>query len=146
MALLNHGLQHGIEKPLKTYWTNLTIGTEQAIKLLDVKMQNPFRILAAKKLKQIFNSNSHCNATQKRQAYIIKNLNHRLVTENAIIVKADKGKTTVIIYSDDFSKKVHNFLTENKFQTLKKNPQLTNTKNYYCKHYSNAISSSTRSR
>ena len=105
MALLNHGLQHGIEKPLKTYWTNLTIGTEQAIKLLDVKMQNPFRILAAKKLKQIFNSNSHCNATQKRQAYIIKNLNHRLVTENAIIVKADKGKTTVIIYSDDYLKK-----------------------------------------
>ena len=53
---------------------------------------------------------------------IIKNLNHKLVTENAIIVKADKGKTTVIIYSDDYSKKVHNFLTENKFQTLQKKP------------------------
>jgi len=68
------------------------------------------------------NSNRHYNATQKRQAYIVKNLNHRLVTENAIIVKADKGKTTVIIYSDDYSKKVHNFLTENKFQTLQKKP------------------------
>ena len=26
------------------------------------------------------------------------------------------------LYSDDYSKKVHNFLTENKFQTLQKNP------------------------
>ena len=65
MALLNHGLQHSIEKPLKTCWTNLKIETEQAIKLLDTKMQNPFRILATKKLKQIFTSNSHYNATQK---------------------------------------------------------------------------------
>jgi len=65
MALLNQGLQHSIEKPLKTYWINLIIETEQAIKLLGVKMQNPFRILATKKLKQIFNSNSHYKSTQK---------------------------------------------------------------------------------
>jgi hypothetical protein len=51
MALLKHGLQHSIEKSLKTYWMNLIIETEQAIKLLDVKMQYPFRILAAKKTK-----------------------------------------------------------------------------------------------
>ena len=130
MALLNHGLQCSIEKPLKTYLINLIIETEQAIKLLDVKMQNPFRILAAKKLKQNLNSNSHHNATQKRQAYIIKNLNHRLVTENAIIVKADEGKTVVIIYSDDYSKKVHNFLLKTNSRHFKKT-QLTNTKNYY---------------
>ena len=117
-------------KAIKTYWINLIIETEQAIKLLNVKMQNPFRILAAKKLKQILNSNSHYNATQKRQAYIIKNLNYRLVTENAIIVKADKVKTTVIIYSDDYSTKVHNFLTEKNSRHFKKT-QLTNTKNYY---------------
>ena len=95
--------------------------TERDIKLLDVKMQNHFRILAAKKLKQIFNSNSRYNATQKRKAYIINNLNHRVVTENAIVVKVDKGKTTVIIYSDDYSEKVHIFLTENKIQALQNN-------------------------
>ena len=120
MALLHYGVQHSIEKPLKTYWINLIIETEQAIKLLDIKMKNPSRVLAAIKLKQIFTSNNHYNATQKRQAYSIKNLNNRLVTENSIIVKADKGKPAVIIYSDDYSKKIHNFLTENKFQTLKK--------------------------
>ena len=34
---------------------------------------------------------------------------------------ADKGKTAVTIYSDDYSNKVQNaFLTKNKFQTLPK--------------------------
>jgi hypothetical protein len=60
----------------------------------------------------------------------MKKLNHKLVMENAILVPTDKGKTIVIIHLDDYSKKVHNFLTKNKFQTLKKN-QPINTKNYY---------------
>jgi hypothetical protein len=122
MALLNYGLQHSIEKPLKAYWINLIMETEQAIKLLDVKIQNPYRNLAAKKLKQIHISNGQYNATQTRHVYIIKKLNHILVTENEIMVPADKVKTTVIIYSDDYTNKVYAILTENKFHTLQQNP------------------------
>jgi hypothetical protein len=79
-------------------------------------------MMATKKLKQILNSNTQCNATQKRQAYIIKGINQKLVRENAMIVRADKGKTMVIINSDEYSKKVHTFLTENNFHTLQENP------------------------
>jgi hypothetical protein len=50
----------------------------------------------------------------------MKKLNHKIVTENAVMVPVDKGKITVIIY--DYSNKVHAFLTENKFQTIQKNP------------------------
>ena len=39
MDLLNHGLQHSTERPLKTYWTNLKVQTERAIKLFDTKLQ-----------------------------------------------------------------------------------------------------------
>jgi len=46
--------------------------TEQAIRMLDSKMQAPFRILATKKLKQICASDSHHNETAKRQTYILK--------------------------------------------------------------------------
>ena len=49
MKLLNNGLQYNIEQPPWKYWTNLIMETEQAIKLMDAKMQNPLRILAAKK-------------------------------------------------------------------------------------------------
>jgi hypothetical protein len=37
-----------------------------------------------------------------------------------MIVQADKGKTIVIIHADEYSKKVHTFLTGNNFHTLQK--------------------------
>jgi len=42
LAFLNNGLQYSIEKPLKKYWTDLLMETEQAIRMLDSKMQAPF--------------------------------------------------------------------------------------------------------
>jgi hypothetical protein len=33
MDLLNHGLQHSKETPLKTYWTDLIVETERVVKL-----------------------------------------------------------------------------------------------------------------
>ena len=121
-ALLKIGLQYSIEKPLEKYWTDLIMETEQVIRMLDIKMQAPFRILAAKKLNQIRTSGNHQNITAKRQIYILKNINSKLVKQNAMVVKADKGKTCVIIYADKYNKKVHNFLNENNIQKLQKDP------------------------
>jgi len=127
-ALLNNGLQYSIKNPLRKYWTDLIMETEQAVRMLDSKMQAPFRILATKKLKQMSASDNHYNETAKRKIYILKNINSKVVKENAMVVKADKGKTCVIIYTDEYNKKVHNFLTENNFQKQQKILQ-TNTKN-----------------
>ena len=71
-SLLNIGLQHSIEKPLDKYWTDLIMETEHAIRMLEPKIQSPFRILAAKKLKQIKTSSSRHNAEAKRQTCIVK--------------------------------------------------------------------------
>jgi D-alanyl-D-alanine carboxypeptidase len=79
--------------------------TEQAIRKLDINMQALFRILATKKLKQISASSSQHNTSTKRQSYILKAITSELKKENAIIVKADKGKTSVIIYTNDYNKK-----------------------------------------
>jgi len=38
MDLLDHGLQYSVERTLKTYWTDLTVETERATKLLDTKL------------------------------------------------------------------------------------------------------------
>jgi len=144
-VLLNNGLQYSIEKPLRKYWTDLISETEKAIRMLDSKMQAPFRILATKKLKQISASDNHHNETAKRQTYILKNINSKCVKENAMVVKADKGKTCVIIYTDEYKKKVHNFLTENNFQNYKKIPR-TNTKNLSPRLYNIATLSSIRNK
>jgi len=60
--------------------------------------------------------------TQKRQLYNIKKLNQKLVMENAITVQSNKGKTTVIINAEEYSKKVHTFITDNNFHLIQKDP------------------------
>jgi len=53
---------------------------------------------------------------------VVKELNKKLATENAIITQADKGKIIVVIYSKEYSEKVQSFLTANNFNTLAKDP------------------------
>jgi hypothetical protein len=87
MQLLRYGLNHCIERPATTYATNLMAETERAIRLLDAKMQNTYRIMATRKLKQLLSSSSHMNVLHKRQLYLSKGLNKKLTTENAIVKK-----------------------------------------------------------
>ena len=61
--------------------------------------------MATNKLKQIINSNSQNNVLQKRQLHVMKELNKKLATENAVITQADKGKTIVIVNSKEYSEK-----------------------------------------
>ena len=56
MQLLKYGLIYSIERPASTYAANLIAETERAIRLLDIKMQNTYRVMATKKLKHIINS------------------------------------------------------------------------------------------
>jgi len=77
ISLLNNGRQYSIETPLKKYKTDLIIETEQAIRLLDSKLQAHVTILAAKKMKQIIASDSQ-NIAVKRKNYILNNINRKL--------------------------------------------------------------------
>ena len=119
---LDLGLQHSVEKPLRTYWLNLIVETENAIKQLDQKQQSAYRIMASKKLKQIYNSNKDTGTTSIRHSHIINRIKQKLMSHNAIIAQADKGKTVVIIYQQDYNNKVHNILRENDIKQTHKNP------------------------
>ena len=65
MQLLKDGLNYSIESPATTYAANLIAETERAIRLLDVKMQNTYRIMGTRKLKQILSSTGQSNVLQK---------------------------------------------------------------------------------
>jgi formylmethanofuran dehydrogenase subunit E len=75
----------------------------------------------AKKLKQLHLSNNS-NTLHKRQLHIQKQINLKITDGNTMIAKADKGKTTVIIYTQDYKDKVRSFLAENNFQPITTNP------------------------
>ena len=53
---------------------------------------------------------------------MLKNIKNKLAKENAMITKADNGKTIVIIHANDYNPKVHDFLKNNNFQTPRKDP------------------------
>ena len=120
--LLDLGAQHSIQQPLKRYWNNLIVETERAIRLLDTRVQDAFRLMATKKLKQIRNTHQNINHTHKRQQHIAKNIQHKVTKNNALITLADKGKTTVIIYKKDYEEKVHTFLNDNNIHPLPDDP------------------------
>jgi hypothetical protein len=53
---------------------------------------------------------------------ICHKLKYKIMTGNAMVAQADKGKTIIIIDVNEYSGKIHKFLSENNFQTLLKDP------------------------
>jgi hypothetical protein len=60
------GPSHAIEKDPQHYVSELIIDTENSIRQLDPKMQNTFRYLATKKIKQIMTTTTHNSLHKKR--------------------------------------------------------------------------------
>ena len=117
MELLNTELQLSIEQPLKHFWNELIIETEQAIRKLEPKSQDAYRVIATKKLEQLKHSKSH-NVSAKRQSHIVDNIKQKLLIGKAMINKADKGRTIVIINTEEYNNKSLEFIHNNNFQSL----------------------------
>jgi hypothetical protein len=120
--ILNFGFQHSTEKLTTPCLTNIAIETKKAIKLLYANMQGAYRVLATKQLKQIINSHNSCNHLHKRQLYITRQLKNKLISNNVILVPADKGRTIIAVDNTMYVNKVNDFLTEKQFPALIKDP------------------------
>ena len=121
-TLLDHGMQHSIEIPLEKFWNDLIIQTDRAVRKFEPKLQEAYRTIAAKKLKQIKNSSHPYNNQAKRQTYILNNIKNKLKQGHAMIIKADKGKTTVIIDTTEHNNKTLESIHSNAIKTLTNNP------------------------
>jgi len=99
------GPQYAIERKPKSYINELITDTENAIKNLQSNMQNTFRHLTAKKIKQIGESNRH-NTIHKRHQYNINQIKKTLQQNNLTIARADKSKALVIIDKTILKQKV----------------------------------------
>jgi hypothetical protein len=118
---LNLGFQYAMEKHSKFFLNNLIIEPENAIKHLALPLQTAYRHLAFKKLKQIQHTTQH-NALHKRHKYNLQQIKHTLVTNNLSLVKADKGKTIVIIHNNILQQKIRQYMTDNNIVLLHRDP------------------------
>ena len=96
----------------------------------DTKIQKSYGTTAGKKLRQILNNNHH-STTHKRKLHVLKQIKLKITEGNALISRADKGKSSVIIYTHDYIQKVHSFISDNKFHTI---PNDSTTKNHNAIH------------
>ena len=55
----------------------------------------------------------------------MKQIKHKLNKNKAIISKADKGNSTVVLYLDDHNSKINEFVSSNNFTTA--NADITKT-------------------
>jgi hypothetical protein len=117
--MLHFGFQYAMEKQRRNFINTLIIEKENAIQRLDPSLQNAYRYLACKKIKQIKNTNCH-NALHRRYHYDLQQIKQMLIHNNLSIIKADKGRAMVIIHSDQLQQKVNSFMRENNITQLRK--------------------------
>lgn len=112
------------------------VNTEAAIKMIrDDNLQNEARILANIKFnKHINNFKNRNNAKYFNYVKTLKCVSSKLRENNALITKADKGDTLVIMHSTEYIDKVNNFITSNNIKLLNKDPTKT-----FVKQLNNAI-------
>jgi hypothetical protein len=118
---LSLGPNYAIEKDPKHYINDLITDTENAIRHLDPKIQNTFRHMATKKIKQIITTN-RLQATHKRHQHNLNQIKDTLQKGNLTLAKADKNRAIVIINKTKLERKVQTFIQENGITLLPKDP------------------------
>ena len=98
---------------------------ETAVTKLQIADQDYIRCLTARNIELLYkqyNNNENHN-TQKAHAEMrMINIKTQLSSNNAIVLKADKGKTVVICYTNDYYTKAQEFILNNQFSTKDNDP------------------------
>jgi hypothetical protein len=118
--------------PPRFWIKTLSLEAETAINILPTPDQDPIRYQVARTIEKLANKTIHNNSQttfQNRRAQtergIIKGVRNKLNQYDALVTKADKGQSIIIIKRAEYNDKVQEFLSNNNFQTTHKNP--TNT-------------------
>jgi len=126
LILLNKGLKYNLSYKNKNWIKTLTLETESAITQLPAHEQEYVRTLAAHNLRQLYKwqiDNKQYNSNQAtREHRVLKQIKEKLQSNEAIVSKADKGNSVVILYLQDYHNKVQDFINKNNFTVLNKDP------------------------
>jgi hypothetical protein len=98
-------------------------GNRKYCKMLDFNIQDAYRVLAAKRVKQIINLRTPCNHLYKTHLYNIKKLCNKLKINNVTVAPADKSRTVALVDNNTYENKtvVNDSLT-NHFSKLTTEP------------------------
>jgi predicted O-linked N-acetylglucosamine transferase (SPINDLY family) len=110
----------------KNWIKTLSLEAETAISLLPTQEQDHIRFQVAHNIKQLYkqyDSTEQYNSNHAKNEYkAINKIKEKLERNNALALKADKGNSIVIVYADNYHNKVQEFITNNSFTIVDKDP------------------------
>jgi hypothetical protein len=114
--LLQKGLKYNLYIPPKQQIKTLAIEAETAINLLPAPDQDPVRYIIAKALDKIaqktilnFPNTSFTNRKMRFERITTNRIKETLKQHNAILTKADKGQSIIIVKKTDYNDKIQEF-------------------------------------
>ena len=148
IELLEKGLSYNLpEYNQKTLDFKEIINVESTIKSIESQdLQNEIREVMNSKINKlsknkIFKIDKKSKKLNKfkKDVIDIKNIKNKLKNNNALIVKADKGQTVVIIGENEYMEKSYDFINENNIEKINKDPT-----DEYVKDINNKINKCTK--
>ena len=125
MELLNKGLKYNLGHKKKSWISNLALEAENAIMSLPTSEQEGIRYQVNQNIQKLYTQqrekHAYPNWKTTHERRVINQIRQKLITEEAMITKADKDNTIIVIYSNDYNKKVNNFIAENNFNLITSN-------------------------
>jgi hypothetical protein len=129
IALLNKGPRYNLGHKNKGWITTLALEAETAVSQLTHSEQEHMRHQVAHNIKQLYKKydESQPNNTKisKKGIHIINKIKRKLMTNNAMIAKADKGNSIIIIPQHEYHEKIKKIINDHSFSALKNEPTKT---------------------
>jgi len=123
MTLLQKGLEYNIHSKERKWIQNLALEAETAITQLPTTEREVYRKLVADRINTLIVQNpTHQTHPETK---VIRSIQTKLKENNAMITRADKGNSIVILPTLQYETKTQNFILNNKFRTATADP--TNT-------------------
>ena len=116
MTLLNKGLKYNLNYKGKHWLSKLALEAETAISLLPSHEQEYLRYQVAQNLQKLYKQQNSKQKTRdfKNENKIFHQNTKKLTAAKAIVTKADKGNSMIIIPETGYNK-VKNFIANNNF-------------------------------
>jgi hypothetical protein len=122
-ALLQKGLKYNIHAKKKNWLQNLALEAKTAIMQLPSSEREVYRKLVADRIDTLKRQNSpNPNHNIYPESKLIKCIKSKVRNNNAMIIRADKGNSFVILPMTQYESKIQNFLLENNFQKTTTDP------------------------
>lgn len=126
MKLLNKGMNFNFPNNKKTSFLQELFQAEAVIKSLQTEdVRNNTRVIVNRKAKALLKDPIQIKQTTNRyksERQVATGIRDKLAANEAMITKADKGNSLVILYSYDYIDKVETFLNENKINKIDTDP------------------------